>query len=135
MTAITDQLPISYELAEHVATSALDLYRECRDVYGLDRQEARNDSIRTVAEGASTPADPAADPTPDAHPATAATRVRAFVETYRRHMHTSGAAMFTEPITSVSTPGRSAVPLYLRDLVALLDDRTPPATARKLGQR
>jgi hypothetical protein len=58
------KLPVDYGLARKIADSAIELFIECRDVHGMDEARARLDAVTTVAEGASTPDDPAAAPQP-----------------------------------------------------------------------
>jgi hypothetical protein len=59
MDRIAHRLPVDYDLARKIADSAIELFLECRDVHGMDEDRARLDAVTTVAEGASTPDDPA----------------------------------------------------------------------------
>lgn len=120
------QLPIDADVARFIAEQAINLYLECRGQHGMDASQAFAETVATVAEGASTPADPAADP-PDVHPATAAARVRAVVEAYRDDPR------YTELANRVPLFTAPGAPLYLADLRALLGDR-PPA-ARSMSRR
>lgn len=62
MDQIARKLPVDYDLARKIADSAIELFIECRDVHGMDETRARTDAVTTVAEGASTPDDPATGP-------------------------------------------------------------------------
>lgn len=58
MDQIAHNLPVDYDLARRIADAAIELFLECRDVHGMDEEQARTDAVTTVAEGASTRIDP-----------------------------------------------------------------------------